>query len=253
MLYKKISIFMLIILAFLSLFSCKSPNEISINKPKMYGNNYNEITVDSVDISDVEAGKKYQNIKFPVISVKGNKTLQDSLDILNDSIQQDAEDFKSMNAEHIRDFIVENPSMKEAEYSYIAELSIARNDEKYLSITKYVYENTMGAHGNYTLTGYTYDVESGKELTLNDFINNKEELRTYLIDWTTDHKNDYGFFDEVSVTINDFIDGEYELQYYINDNLVIVFQPYDIAPYAAGLIEIAVDKKLLKVDISDIR
>ena len=110
----------------------------------------------------------------------------------------------------------------------------------------------MGAHGMYYQNGYTYDVKTGKKLGILDFVNDKEELRAYLKKWIQDKSDEYGFFDEAPNAIDAYIDGEYELQFYINKDLTVMFQPYDIAPYAAGLIEVKLDKSLLKVDLGDI-
>lgn len=140
--------------------------------------------------------------------------------------------------------------MADAEFSHTDDIAVARNDKKYLSLTEFVYENTMGAHGNYVQNGHTYDVKTGNKLGLYDFIRDKEEFRKFLKDWADKHKDDMGLFDEANDTIDAYVDGKYELQFYISStNMIIMFQPYDVAPYAAGLIEIDIYDELLKVTL----
>lgn len=202
-----------------------------------------------MDISDIEDGKTYQTIKYAVVTYKDNKPLQDSLDVLNSNMKKAAEDFKTNNKEGIREFIKEVPEMQDAEYTHTSDIATTRNDKKYLSLTEFVYENTMGAHGNYVQYGHVYDVKTGKKLELYDFVNDKEELRTYLKEWVDNNKDSMGLFSEAKDTVDAYINGEYELQFYIDNKLTIMFQAYDVAPYAAGLIEIALDDKLLKVKL----
>ena len=204
------------------------------------------------DISDVDDGKTYQTIKYTVITCENNEVIQKSLDELNAKMKKDAENFKAEHAEEIRNFIKENTDMQEAVYANTSDITFVRQDDKYLCFIEFVYTNTMGAHGMYYQNGYTYDVKTGKKLGILDFVNDKEELRAYLKKWIQDKSDEYGFFDEAPNAIDAYIDGEYELQFYINKDLTVMFQPYDIAPYAAGLIEVKLDKSLLKVDLGDI-
>jgi len=204
------------------------------------------------DISDVEDGKTYQTIKYTVITCENNEVLQKSLDELNAKMKKDAENFKAEHAEEIRNFIKENTDMQEAEYANTSDITFVRQDDRYLCFIEFVYTNTMGAHGMYYQNGYTYDVKTGQKLGIFDFVKDKEELRAYLKKWIQDKSDEYGFFDEAPNAIDAYIDGEYELQFYINKDLTVMFQPYDIAPYAAGLIEVKLDKSLLKVDLGDI-
>ena len=238
------------------IYSCKGGKEVANNvaetkneeiKPEKVA-----VTNESVDISDIEDGKTYQTIRYSVVKCDNNELIQASLNTLNEKIKKEAENFKSENKNSVREFVKENPNMAEAQYSYTSDIGFIRQDEKYLSFIEFVYTNTMGAHGMYYQNGYTYDVKSGKKLELTDFVKDKEELRTFLKNWLKEHSDEYGFFDEAESTIDGYINGEYELQFYINKDLIVMFQPYDVAPYAAGLIEVVVDKNLLKVDLGDI-
>ena len=256
--FKKFLLFCLLTCWITTLFACK-PESKSENSAAVNVENGNAeskdveievpvLSIDSVNIPDVEDGKTYQTIRYTVVTCKNNQPLQESLDILNANMKKEAEDFKSDNKEGIRDFIKEVSDMPDAEFAHTSDIAIARNDKRFLSLTEFVYENMMGAHGNYVQNGHTYDVKTGQKLGLYDFVKDKEELRKFLKDWADKHADDMGLFDEVNDTIDAYVDGKYELQFYIgNNNLIVMFQPYDVAPYAAGLIEVDVDDELLKV------
>lgn len=211
------------------------------------------LSIESIDISDIEGDKTYQTIRYAVVTCENNKALQKSLDVLNANMKKAAEEFKSNTKDEIRQFIKDNPDMKDIESSHTADVTITRNDDKYLSLIEFVYEYAMGAHGNYVQNGYVYDVKTGKELNFTDFIKDKEEFRAFLKKWVKEHNDDYGMFDTANDTIDGYVDGKYDLQFYLTDKMVVVFQPYDVAPYAAGLIEINVDNDLMKVKLNDIR
>ena len=258
--FKKFSVIILLTCLLTTIFACKnetkSDKNASANVKALDTEESEDLkidpsvfSVDTVDISDIEDGKTYQIIKYAVVKYKDNKALQDSLDELNANMKKAAEDFKTNNREGIRDFIKEVPEMQDAEYTHTSDIATTRNDKKYLSLTEFVYENTMGAHGNYVQYGHVYDVKTGKKLGLYDFVKDKEELRNYLKEWVDNNKDSMGLFDEAKDTIDAYINGEYELQFYIDNKLTVMFQTYDVAPYAAGLIEIALDDKLLKVKL----
>lgn len=238
------------------LFGCaaKTENKVNVNESSDSSKVAEKVIVskEEKDISDIEDGKTYQVIKYVVLTCENNAAIQKSLEELNAKMKKDAEDFKRENAESIRSFIKDNPEMESAEYANTSDVTFVRQDDEYLCFIEFVYTNTMGAHGMYYQNGYTYDVKTGKKLDIYDFVRDKEELRTYLKKWVQDRSDEHGFFDEAASTIDSYIDGEYELQFYINKGLTVMFQPYDIAPYAAGLIEVKLDKELLKVDLGDI-
>ena len=208
------------------------------------------INIDKIDISDIEDGKTYQEIKYPVITCN-DLTIQKSLDILNKQLKENAEEFKYLNKNDVRNMIVEMND-DNIMYSNDTDASISYQGNNYLSIVTNTYVFTMGAHGSTVIGGYNYDIKTGKLLKLIDFIKDKEELRTFLKDWNK--KQEEGMLSEwAESTIDDYLDkeDEFELQCAIKDGeLSVIFQQYDIAAYAVGIIEVPIDKNLLKVDIN---
>jgi hypothetical protein len=109
----------------------------------------------------------------------------------------------------------------------------------FLSIVMDYYEFTGGVHGNYYSVGYNFKLSDGSLLQLTDIINNSNlknlavlcELET-LKQFNANSLFDAGLFqDEIHILA--------EQDFFIKPGyLVIQFDPYEIAPYSMGSIEI---------------
>lgn len=243
---------MVLALAFVA---CKSNVIVEKAVDESAGTQINEeeivLTIETVDISDIENGKTYQEIKYPIVEYKNNSAMKKSIDELNAKEKTEAEKFKEENKTNIREFIKEFKE-ESAEYSYDSSTTCTHHSDKYLSLLNNIYTFTMGAHGGTIVSGYTYDIKTGKKLTLKDFIKDMDELKKFLKEWVKNQKDDI-FYPEAGETIDKCFNGEYELQFaLVGKELRVYFQEYDIAPHAAGIIEVSVDKNLLKVDLNDI-
>ena len=105
------------------------------------------------------------------------------------------------------------------------------------------YEDTLGAHPNTTFKTFTFDTTTGKELALGDVFStgsdylsalstiSRAQLPSVIGDAATSDPSfavnfiDPGTTPEAKNFENFFLD---------NDNLVILFPPYAVAPYSAG-------------------
>ena len=194
-----------------------------------------EIFIKKVSMDDVEDGRTYQILEYPELSCTNNDYINAMLKDLNKKKKNDVIAFRVDNKEYVREMIntAEDDSyMKELMFSYTKDAEVVTNDGKYLSILINTFMDAGGAHPNYLMNGYTYDVEINKPTDLYDFITDKEEFRQFLKDYVVAHNIDY------------------HIDYYIKDKQFhIVFQTYELAPHAAGIIDIIVDNSLLKVNL----
>ncbi len=123
--------------------------------------------------------------------------------------------------------------------------------EDFLSVVMEHYEFTGGAHGNYFYLGFNFRLSDGKLFQLNDIIKETqfENLSLFceqeiLEKFKANSLIDAGVFeDEINIPPDQ--------DFYIKPNyLVIQFDPYEIAAYAIGSIEIELSfdriKNLLK-------
>ena len=217
-----------------------------------------EIFIKKVSMDDVEDGRTYQILEYPELSCTNNDYINAMLSDLTENSKNDVIAFRDDNKENVREMIntAEDDSyMKELMFSYTKDAEVVTNDGKYLSILINTFMDAGGAHPNYLMNGYTYDVEINKPTDLYDFITDKEEFRQFLKDYVVAHKDE--LYEDADQTVDNYIDNppndygiDYHIDYYIKDKQFhIVFQTYELAPHAAGIIDIIVDNSLLKVNL----
>jgi hypothetical protein len=118
---------------------------------------------------------------------------------------------------------------------------ICRADEEIFSFTRGVSSYLGGAHGSYYISGYTYDSRTGEALTLKDITTDYDGLYAETVKQLETYE-DGALYDDYEETVHSlFYDQEGPQWYLTVDGLEIVFNPYEIAPYAAGLITVKFD------------
>lgn len=142
-------------------------------------------------------------------------------------------DFDSINN-------AENLYMYQYEYNWGLTADTIINNFLFYSEADYYY--TGGAHPNHSMSYIIYDLKNGEKLTLDKiFIKTKiEKIDQLLRDYI---KNDEGLMEaifeiEKVTTVNNFSFDQAEIRFFFN--------PYEIAPYAAGEIEIPISWIKLK-------
>lgn len=117
-------------------------------------------------------------------------------------------------------------------------ISIGRIDSNIISLIGVFSEYSGGAHGMYGTAGYTYDVESGQELSLADLLTDEEAFYDAATEYITNALYEEfgdGLFPDYQKTVEDHWTGEYGITYYLDaSGIVIVYNPYDVGPYAMG-------------------
>lgn len=126
-------------------------------------------------------------------------------------------------------------------FSFETGFDIKLVSESFLSIVLNQYEFTGGAHGNYYSIGYNFDLTTGNLITVENVLNAESlsfisrlcEVKIKQI-YEAVSLTDAGLFeDRIELTTDqDF--------YLLKDAIVFQFDPYEIAPYAMGNIEVPV-------------
>ncbi len=205
------------------------------------------IEEEKIDISYSDDGFMPLNIKYPRLT-SDDATIQKALDIVNEDLKTSAERFKKENVELE---VTEEEKAGRDEYGFSldnTDVTLTNFSDKYFSLIDFSYVDYMGAHPTYFIGGYIFDRKSGKELKIFDLIKDKEELRDYLKKWVKENDEDGAFFDDFAEdSINNYVDGNIDLECYVeNDEIYVIFQIYDIAPYAVGAIHVNIPKELLR-------
>ncbi len=114
-------------------------------------------------------------------------------------------------------------------YATDASYEVKLNNSKYLSILQSIYTYTGGAHGMTVRYSMTTDKQTGKAIELKDLFRSNDYIN-YLNKLALNQNKDIHLFQPVTLT------GQ-ENFYLTDDGLVIYYQLYEVAPYAAGFVE----------------
>jgi hypothetical protein len=179
-------------------------------------------------------------ITYPKIHGLLNKTVEEKI---NSFLEE--EFFKSI--EWFDEFVAMLDSFPTLEYergmffSFETGFDIKLLNEKVLSLALNHYEFTGGAHGNFFAMGYTFDLNTGDLLTLDKIIRQgslpditKICEQRILEMFEAESLSDAGMFE-------DYIDLTTDQDFFLlSDALVFQFDPYEIAPYSMGNIEVVI-------------
>ena len=166
---------------------------------------------------------------------KAAAAINDSLTALYARLRDEADYTKRVAADQPEDDI----SM----LSYKCTPGAARCDTRVLSLVFDVAQYTGGVHGQLVRYSRSYDSDSGAELSLDDIAKNASQLRTFIENYVIglaagDEYLENGesfLFPDFEDTIARIVaEGE---KWYLDDKgLVLYADPYDIAPYAYGVL-----------------
>lgn len=179
-------------------------------------------------------------ITYPKIHGLINKAAEEKI---NSYLEE--EFFKSI--EWFDEFVAMLDSFPTLEYehgmffSFETGFDIKLVNEKLLSLALNHYEFTGGAHGNFYAMGYTFDLNTGDLLTLDKIIRQgslpaitKICEQRILEMFEAESLSDAGIFE-------DYIDLTTDQDFFLlSDALVFQFDPYEIAPYSMGNIEVVI-------------
>ncbi|NLV21915.1 MAG: DUF3298 domain-containing protein [Syntrophomonadaceae bacterium] len=182
------------------------------------------------------------NLRIPCLQGLADETLQTKL---NDRFVQDALSLEKSLQADLQQYVADAQKYDYPIHNFVlyARFQPGYLSSRFLSLTVDYYQYTGGAHGNTERRPYNIDLQSGLDLALKDlFVNNYDY--TSVIDG------------EIKNQINNgepiYFEGDMGFQgigedqdYYLQDGaLVVVFQQYEIAPYAAGIPEFKIPLNL---------
>lgn len=193
----------------------------------------------------------YINIDYPQIQDFDDQSVQNKVNsFLKDEFLQSVfwyEELKSDKSE---------PTFEQRGYSYSFEtgFEIMYNSKNFISIKLDHYQFTGGAHGNYYSTGYNISMINGNSLKLSDIVNSDSfdmlsyECEQAILDsFQVNTLTEAGLFEDEVIILPD------QDFYIVPGALVLQFDPYEIAPYVMGEINVAIPfdriKDILKTNL----
>jgi hypothetical protein len=193
------------------------------------------LIIGSISVESIDKSDKYLDAKLNIPSITiTDKTIEKSI---NDKIKNDI-----MNVYY--EFRQEATNYKsENQFTLNNDFEVNKNNENLLSITIKYYKNATGAHGDYENISYNIDMKNGQNIHLYELFEKDSDYKK-IIDLNI--KNQIEKSDSEIYTFNGIKDNQ---KFYIkDDNLVIYFDLYDIAPYPKGIPEFPINIK----DLNDI-
>ncbi|MCM1992327.1 DUF3298 and DUF4163 domain-containing protein [Oceanirhabdus seepicola] len=182
------------------------------------------------------------NLKIPVINELTNTSLKDNINkkfdnqanILKDDIESLA---KRYYDEAKKEGLTITPYIVSTDYE------VKLNDNNMLSILNAFYEYTGGAHGNYYYNSTTIDLSKDTEVILSSLFKENFDYKDTIIkkihkDMDLDPES---YFKNAKSLINSISN---DTKFYLEeDNLVVYYDLYEIAPYSTGVPEFKIPLK----------
>jgi len=164
------------------------------------------------------------------------------LDFLNrvDSAQEDAENILNTAK---KDY---NSNAPWFPYFYQIIYSPMRIDHGVLSLFGVQNSYSGGMHGSKSCIAANYDLLTGDVLTLGSIMHMDADIEDFIeiiIDKLEDVSDDYYLYDDYKDGVRSRLDGDenlYEDFFFTTTGLSFFFSPYEIAPYASGIITVEI-------------
>lgn len=234
----------------------------------------------AVSISDHEVEGADQDEKTAVATkIQYLQVDEDGYEALQKSLDEDNEENLELAKEgweNAADYLKEQAKNEDLQTPYEIDSTILlkRADEKVVSYLRDSFSQLGGAHPSTYYTGKNYNTKTGELLSLRDIAADYDALYQYVCEELASRaaKDPNVYFEGYTDTVHDMfygadVEGNDEsavsgetglysempemIQWYLDgDGLTVVFNDYDIAPYAAGpsTVTIPYDSGLLNTD-----
>lgn len=185
---------------------------------------------------DHSSSKRHFAIQYPQLSGMSEPEAQEQI---NSFLEQQAKDFEQAGQE----LFAQSEELELTEGTqlyYDVNYSITYNQDGKLSIAFDHYEYTGGAHGNYGKQAYTFDLNTGKALTLKQAANNNGGYKQIINAQIKQELKKRGYdLLEPFETIRD------DQGFYLRgDKIIVFFSLYEYTPYAVGMPEFSIPLEL---------
>ncbi len=134
-------------------------------------------------------------------------------------------------------------------YSTESVINVLRADDRVFSFINENYGFSGGVHGSSSVSGYNYDSQTGKLLTLSDVISNREGLYEEIVARLTEEYQEEALFPEYKETVRQEVYEEpsglanynYSLNFTLTtQGMTVYFSPYEIGPWASGTMKVEI-------------
>ncbi len=209
--------------------------------------------------SDAESAKLTGKVQSIDVAEEELTGLKDALKAENASARRA---YDEMWDSSVSIFEGENAPDTASVWSIETTVEPSRCDDAIFSFTRTDYSYIGGAHPNTYVTGMNYAPDSGEELALSDVVTDYDAVYEYVLNdlkEQAEENEDLAYFDDYESTVHTIFYGAGEGEKVVSeedgfepntaympnwvsgeDGVYIIFNNYDIAPYAAGRITVNV-------------
>ncbi|WP_330676907.1 DUF3298 and DUF4163 domain-containing protein [Terrisporobacter petrolearius] len=203
----------------------------------------------SVNSEVLKKQNKYlkSTLEIPIIN-SGNSKVDDKV---NGKIKDDILSFYEESLKEAQSFL-EDFELDESNFVADASYEVKKNTINTISILIKYYKYSGGAHGYYEYVPYNIDLRNGNNLTLKDIFKKDIDYKEIIDKEVEKQIKELGKKEKDLDKVYDFYGIKENQKFYLKDDeIVIYFDLYDIAPYAAGIPEFPITIDYIKDKIKD--
>ena len=142
--------------------------------------------------------------------------------------------------------------MDESNFVADASFEVKKNTSNIISILIKYYKYSGGAHGYYEYVPYNIDLRNGNNITLKEIFKPEVDYKIIIDKEIENQIKELGEKEKDLDKIYEFYGIKENQKFYLDDGkIVIYFDLYDIAPYAAGIPEFPIIVENIKNQIKE--
>ena len=223
----------------------KVPYDVFKNKIEV-SNNFFFISVNNEIIKKQNKYLK-STLEIPIIN-SGNSKVDDKV---NQKIKEDILSFYQQSLKEAQSFL-EDFELDESNFVADASFEVKKNTSNAISILVKYYKYSGGAHGYYEYIPYNIDLRSGNNLILKEIFKSDIDYKTIINKEIESQIKELGKKEKDLDKVYDFYGIKENQKFYLEDGKIVVyFDLYDIAPYAAGIPEFPIIVDNIKSKIKE--
>jgi hypothetical protein len=224
----------------------------AVNAKPSVGQQQTKAPVIKAEITEKKIEEQTDALKtticYPVISGLANTAIQEQLNTMFEKAAMDFKEEVQKSADQAYTQSKKDPGMSFHPYEVFIAYDVHSNKDHILSITSDYYQYTGGAHGGTDRIGYNIDLSTGQRLQLPDIFAKGFDYKAALSqEISLVMKQDPSlYFEDASGVIKEMADNR---PFYIEEGrLVLYFNQYEIAPYAAGILDFKIPFEKLQLN-----
>lgn len=224
----------------------KVPYDVFKNKIEVFNSNFFFISVNKEEVKNENKYLK-SNLEIPIVN-SGNSKIDEEV---NKKIKSDILNFYDKSLKEAQNFL-EDFDLEESNFVADASYEVKKNTPNVISILVKYYKYSGGAHGYYEYIPYNIDLKDGNNVSLKDIFKSEEEYKTVINKEIDNQIKELGKKEKDLDKIYDFYGVKENQKFYLEDGkIVIYFDLYEIAPYAAGIPEFPIVVDNIKNQIKE--